>query len=371
MKKSGIAKICIAICLIFGLTIIPGNRLVVQADEVVATVEGTVMSGTTAELLKLSTKGGNMEIKLHGGTDTSTCKILLPGKDIYVAVSHRSDGYLYAEKITTDSQTPGVSLDASTTTTVTGTIGEKTTDDLIYFNTKQGEMQIKLDSTTGLSGCSVLVMGKSYNISCARGSDAYMHAISISDTDAAGVNGAAGTNGAVNTNGTTGANGTTVNETAANNNIAAMSVTGTVTERTKESRLYLSTKEGVMQFVIDSNADTSKGMVHTPGSKLTVSFYHGSDGYLHAVGIVGVKDSPASVEIDTSNTATVSGTVEEDSTENVLYLKTAQGTMQLKLDAVNSVNNCKVLVNGRKLTVTCARGSDAYMHAIDITADNT
>lgn len=359
MKRSGIAKIYKTICLVFLLAVISGNGLTVRADEIVATVEGTVMSGTTADLLKLSTKGGNMEIKLDSGTDASACKILLPDKKINVSLSHKSDGYLYAVKITSDSQTPGVSLDASTTTTVTGTIGEKTKDDLIYFNTKQGEMQIKLDATTGLSGCSLLVMGKTYNISCARGSDAYMHAISISDADAAG---------AANTPGTT---NTADSSSPVNNNIATMSVTGTVTERTKESRLYLSTKEGVMQFVIDSNADTSKGMVHTPGSKLTVSFYHGTDGYLHAVGIVGVKDSQAAVEIDTSNTATVSGTVEEDSTENVLYLKTAQGTMQLKLDAVKSVNNCKVLVNDRKLTVTCARGSDAYMHALDITADNT
>jgi hypothetical protein len=40
--------------------------------------------------------------------------------------------------------------------------------------------------------------------------------------------------------------------------------------------------------------------------------------------------------------------------------------MELKLDAVNSISNCKAFVNGKKLTVTCARGSDAYMHALDI-----
>ncbi len=41
--------------------------------------------------------------------------------------------------------------------------------------------------------------------------------------------------------------------------------------------------------------------------------------------------------------------------------------MELKLDSVSSVNNCKVLVSGKKVTVTCARGNDAYMHAISIT----
>ncbi len=41
--------------------------------------------------------------------------------------------------------------------------------------------------------------------------------------------------------------------------------------------------------------------------------------------------------------------------------------MELKLDAVNSVTNLKVLVTDKKVTVTCARGSDAYMHALTIT----
>ena len=40
--------------------------------------------------------------------------------------------------------------------------------------------------------------------------------------------------------------------------------------------------------------------------------------------------------------------------------------MELKLDLIRNVSNCKVLVSGKKLTVTCARGSDAYMHAVDI-----
>ena len=34
---------------------------------------------------------------------------------------------------------------------------------------------------------------------------------------------------------------------------------------------------------------------------------------------------------------------------------------------VNSISNCKVFVAGKKLSLTCTRGSDAYMHAIDIT----
>ena len=84
------------------------------------------------------------------------------------------------------------------------------------------------------------------------------------------------------------------------------------------------------------------------------------------IGIVGVKDNTGTVEIDKSSPATVTGTVASGSTQNVLYLSTSGGTMELKLDAVNSISNCKAFVNGKKLTVTCARGSDAYMHALDI-----
>lgn len=340
MKKCKIAKILMVICLVLGVALIPINQLKVQAAEVIATVQGTILSGTTSELLKLSTKEGEMIIKLDSGTDTSGFKILLPGKKVYVSVSHGSDGYLHAVKITSDAQTDTVTVDSSTTATVTGKISEKSKDDLIYFSTAQGEMQIKLDPTTNMSDCAFLVMGKTYYITCARGSDAYMHATSISDKSAEAA--------------------------VAGSNVAEMSVTGTVSSKTKENLLYLSTKGGEMQFVIDSNADTSRGRVLTSGNELTVSFYHGSDAYLHAVAIVGTKDS-STATVDTSSTMTVTGTVRSKSTENLLYLDTDQGLMELKLDAVSSVNNCKVFVSGKKLTVTCARGSDAYMHAIDIT----
>ena len=36
--------------------------------------------------------------------------------------------------------------------------------------------------------------------------------------------------------------------------------------------------------------------------------------------------------------------VGDESSESVLYLDTPQGEMQLKLDAVNSISNCKVFV---------------------------
>lgn len=177
-------------------------------------------------------------------------------------------------------------------------------------------------------------------------------------------------------NGSTGASGTTGGSTSPVNpapgsqvNVSTVTVTGTVTDSTKENLLYLSTNGGVMQLVIDSNTDARSGMMLTPGNKLTVACYRGSDAYMHAASIVGVKDNAAAAELDTSSPSTVTGTVGGKSTENILYLSTSGGEMQLKLDAVRSINNCKVFVSGKKLTVTCVRGSDAYMHALDITGN--
>lgn len=349
MKKKKIVGIYLAVSLILGMFLMPVSQLKVQAAEVIATVEGTVMSGTTSELLLLSTKEGKMEIKLDSSTDTSGCKILLPNYKVSVSVSHGSDGYLHAVKITSNTQTAGVSVDTSSAATVAGTIDKKTTGDVLYVNTPQGEMQIKLDSTTDMSGCKILMVGESYTIVCARGSDAYMHAISISSGVAANV-----------ASSLTPAPAGTVTE-------PATSVTGTVKKNTKENLLYLATSGGEMQIVIDNYTDSRNGMVLTPDRSLTVSVYRGSDAYMHAAVITGVKTAFTAASIDTSSPTTVTGTVGSKSTENVLFLNTPQGEMELKLDAVSSVTNLKVLVTDKKVTVTCARGSDAYMHALTIT----
>ncbi|MBO5208135.1 MAG: hypothetical protein J6B68_02200 [Lachnospiraceae bacterium] len=358
MKKHCILKICLTFCLVLGLLCLPTNHLNVQAAEIIATVQGTIASGTTSDLLQLSTSEGKMQIKLDSETDASACKILLPGKSINVSVSHGSDGYLHAVKITTATETSTVSVDSSKTTTVTGTIDEKTTDDVIYFNTVQGEMEIKLDTTTNLSGCSVLVAGKTYSISCARGADAYMHAISISD--------AVASTASTTTTSTTNSGLTPAPASDANNSISTTTVTGTVTKNTTEKLLCLSTSYGEMQIVVDENTDSRNGLFLIPERKLTVTVYRGSDAYMHAATITGTKSSFESATVDTSKTSTVTGTVSDKSTENVLYLNTSYGEMELKLDSVSSISNCKVLVNGKKVTVTCARGSDAYMHAVTI-----
>lgn len=357
VKKYGITKKYLWIGLICGMLLFLPDQMKAQAAEVIATVQGSVSSETTSDLLYLSTNEGKMQIKLDSGTDTSGCKILLPDTKISVSVSHGNDGYLHAVKITSDTQITGVTVDTSASSVVTGSIDKKTKADLLYVKTAQGDMQIKLDTTTDMSGCSVLIVGKSYQITCARGSDAYMHAVRISDAAAPTANDTAAAAASTLT---------PAPADPANVKTAEGSVSGKVSKNTKENLLYLSTSGGEMQFVIDNNTDTRQGMVLTKDNKLTVSYYRGSDAYLHAVSITGVKNDPEEVKIDTSSPATVTGTVGSKSTQNILYLDTPQGMMELKLDALSVVTNCKVLTSGKKLTVICAYGSDAYMHAIGI-----
>ena len=347
MKKRKIWRTGLTLCLAIGMLLAPAASMRAQAAEVIATVYGSVMSGTTSDLLLLSTNEGKMEIKLDSGTDASACKVLLPGKEISVAVTAGSDNYLHAARITSEQKKETVTVDTDSAAIVKGTLQKETTEEMLYLKTAQGDMQIKLDDSTRMDGCSVLVIGGSYQISCARGSDAYMHAVSISDVS----------------DGTS----TAPSSGTGSGNSAYPTVTGKVDDRTKESLLYLSTDEGTMQFVIDNSADTMKGMMLMEDNKLTVAFYHGSDGYLHAVGLYGDKSS-SSASVNTSSTVTVIGTVNGKSNENMLYLDTAQGQMELKLDSVQSLNNCKVLVEGKKISVACGYGSDAYLHAVNITA---
>lgn len=299
-----------------------------------------------------------MEIKIDESTNAGSCKMLLPGKKISVSVSNGNDGYLHAVTISESGESPAVSLDTAKVSNIVGTVNEKTTEEILYLDTAQGEMELKLDQNTDFSNCSVLVVSGKYVVSCARGEDAYMHVLTIADVAAAPSTETAQTTAAAQTNSQT----PVVNATG-----ETRTVSGTVRESTNESILNLGTSEGDFTFRIDDSTDTTKGMVLTPDSKLMVTYYRGSDSNLHASAITGVKDS-SSAAVDSSSPTTVTGTVKAKSTENILVLDTSAGEMELKLDKLTGLGGCKVLVTGKNVSVTCARGDDAYMHALTITA---
>ena len=140
MRKGGNRLAALLACVMLLSAFLPSGAIQVKAAEVIATVYGTIQSGTTEELLLLSTAQGKMEIKLDSETDASECKVLLPGREIYVAVTHGSDGYLHAAKITSGVREESNTIDYSTSVTVTGEISEKTREDILYLKTDQGEM---------------------------------------------------------------------------------------------------------------------------------------------------------------------------------------------------------------------------------------
>jgi hypothetical protein len=61
----------------------------------------------------------------------------------------------------------------------------------------------------------------------------------------------------------------------------------------------------------------------------------------------------------------ITGTVAGDSHSGMLYLNTSGGKMSIVIDP-NTQSNYRILTYGDKITVSCARGSDAYMHAVKI-----
>ena len=134
MKKGRKRTAALLVSLMLLSAFLPAGVMQVRAAEVIATVYGTILSGTTEELLMLSTAQGKMEIKLDSNTDASACKILLPGREIYVDVTYGSDAYLHAAKITNSTPVDASTIDYSSTVTVTGEIDDKTREDILYLD---------------------------------------------------------------------------------------------------------------------------------------------------------------------------------------------------------------------------------------------
>ena len=138
-------------------------------------------------------------------------------------------------------------------------------------------------------------------------------------------------------------------------------VNGTVDSATTSSYLYLNTPQGKMTIAIDLDTDLSGCKMLLPGKEVTVECHHGTDAYLHASKIY----EPSTV-VDSSNSSTVYGTVMSSTTDDVIFLSTSNGTMQIKVDSATDMTNCHVITVGQKIYITTARGNDAYMHAVSI-----
>lgn len=303
------------------------------------TVTGTVDSATNSSYLFLNTPQGQMTIAIDADTDLSSCRMLLPDKEVTVDCHHGSDSYLHASRI----YVAAAVVDSSNSTTVKGTVTSKTTEDVIFLSTSSGTMQIKVDNTTDMTGCHVITVGQTLYITTARGSDAYMHAVAIRDGNAA-----AG-----------------ASDTATINGITMPNLTGTVAEGTTASLLYFATSGGTMLFKYDGNTDYSGCLTLIPGQSITVACYGGSDAYMHAARIVNNEMAGYNTAGSYGTTSTFKGKVSSSTTLNTLYLVTDGGTMLIKLDTSTTLSN-KPLIVGETVTVTCGHGSDAAWHAMNI-----
>ncbi len=230
--------------------------------------------------------------------------------------------------------------DAADTYTVNGTVDSATTSSYLYLNTAQGKMVIAIDSDTDLSGCKMLLPDKKVTVECHHGSDAYLHASKIYQT------------------------------TAVVDSSNSSTVFGTVTSKTTDDVIFLSTSSGTMEIKVDSSTDMTSCHVITVGQKIYITTARGSDAYMHAVAI---RDA-ASSNGTNSDTATINGitmpnltgTVGDKTTSSLLYFSTSGGMMLIKYDSNTDYSGCLTLIPGQSITVACYGGSDSYMHAARI-----
>ncbi len=334
-----IMLLCVAVAAGIGLLPLKG-----AAAEM--TYSGTVSDQTVAEKLYLATVGGVVEIKIDSNTEMVNAKFLLPGNAVTANCYIGSDEYWHASKITGNTSAGKVSIDTDKKSTVKGSIAKGTTEELLYLVVDNGTMQIKIDESTNVDGIKCFIIGKTVEAEIARGTDAYMHALSITDLTTP-----------VSSGSSTGA--------AA----SGSGITGTVEKGTTTSLLYLNTSGGTMQIVLDLATDASASRVLLPGQSVTVNYYRGSDAWNHASKIVN-NNSKASAEVslDANSKFTVNGTVTSESTESTLYLNTSGGVMQIRLDAATNFSKCPILLLDKNVQVVCERGSDEYNHAVEIIA---
>lgn len=363
-KKTWLRTASVIMCAVVLLVTIGLNKIDVKAVDILATVKGVVLQGTTADMVKLYADGENMLIKIDSSTDMSGCKTLISGTNVSISVYRGTDAYLHAARITTDLQTEGVRLDESTKKTVYGEILESSTATILRLRTSSGDMAIKYNASTDVSGCRLIVPGRNVYVTICKGDDNSQHALSISDAGTTG-NASSGSSSTP-----TNSNSNQVDYTVyANSTGTITTVTGIVQDKTNDQYIYLSTSGGDMCIKVDGALDTTNGRAIITGRQVTAYVYRATDAYMHATRITCAKDATTPVSLDYSASYTVTGTVNKLSTDNILIFDAGGEQMQIKLDDTTSYNNIKFFYEGKSLTVACVRGSDAYLHATVISGN--
>ena len=323
-----------------------------KAEAADPVVEGTVEKDSTDDLLKLNTSAGVMLIKIDSDVKITGAGVLMSGMKVKVNYIYGSDKYLHTKYIEAPSGTTwGAVVNTANTVTLSGKVLEGSDQSAIKLDYNGSTLKIRLDSTTIYENFHILKQDRTIDVTVAQGSDAYLHAVKI------------GTQAVQSSSALMG----NVDRTADGKTVATVS--GTVQEGCTDEMFTLKVNGNIMKIKIDKATDLSLIHALIPDTTITAAVYTGDDKYLHAYKLAGNVALQNTAVRDASSSITVTGTVEKNTTDNILYLSTNGGSMIIKLDTDTNVSNGGLLIIGKKVNVVTQRGSDAYLHAVSINSD--
>ena len=356
-SKKLLAAIALSLGLVFAVSSAPAALVVQAAPETVA-VRGTVGAGSKTDLLYLNTSSGQIQIKIDSNTDVSQCHMIFQDMSLKAEIYNGGDGYMHAARLAKDKTWPDTTVNTGVTVDVAGEVSGASKDETLFLSTAGGTMTIRLDKSTEMAGPRILMQGDKVIVTVALGNDGFLHAVKVQD----------GRYAVTNNGGTVGGgNGSTTTV----NGIQMTNVAGKVRENTVPGMLYLETAAGNMEIKIDSNADTTNCKALYKEQTVTAAIYRGNDAYMHAGRLTDHSGgSYSGATVDKVNTTVVTGKVSSGTTAKLMKLSTSAGMMEIRFDADTAMTNIPVVTVGREVNVKIGRGSDAYMHAIEVTDKN-
>lgn len=323
-----------------------------SASKQTTDVAGTIKQDTSNSMLYLSTSSGDMTIKIDSDCDLTKCGTLVAGNQAIASVYRGDDAYMHAAKIVSGAS----GVDLTNLLTVSGTVTSATTNSMISLSTTSGTYQLKWDTATDVAISGVLYSGKTVTAVIGRGSDAYYHAIKVTDGTTAPSSSSSGSNSG----------------TSSSSNVNTVTISGGVTTSSDESKIIVETSNGTYTVYLDDTTDYSACPVIVAKYSVKAEIYIGSDSQYHAKKLTDLSsNSQGSADgVNSANAVQVTGTVEDGTNQNLLRLNVGGNTMLIRIDQKTDCSKCRVLKQGITVTAKVARGSDAYMHATSL-VDNS
>lgn len=335
-------------------------------------IAGWVASGTTPSLLVLKTEAGNFNITIDDQTKLGSTKYLNNGAIIALDVYAGIDGKFHAGNITYNSNnnygsgtvvinptSSGIgsssssgssssassssdsssSVDLSKTTKVKGRVRSGSTTKMLLLDTDQGNMEIKLDSSTKWGTLKYLMGDDQIYAYIYNGGDGYNHAAQLDNASDYDLYSSSGVN---------------------KSNI--IPVNGTVKSGSRYNLIKFDTASGDMLIRIDNDTDASEARVIQEGTYATIKVAGSSDGYLHAISIVSSDTTNDTGMLTGQSTTTKYGVVQDSSTDAKLKIKIGDEVKTFRLDSGSKGINSSAIVPGEQYAVSYYKGSDDLYH---------